>query len=181
MSDALREARDLHCTRASCTDQRRSIRTVLDRSADLGELRPVRGSQGPKLVHDFVHGTHRNGLRRDGEDPGRLHSAGLPAKRAHQRPHKTAETDVVWFITQRQLATACSTEILPTQTRYSRPHCAGDGGRGMARVRSGQAPAWPLSSGRSVRRDSRVKRDFACTGHQEPLHLCSLLCGHGHA
>jgi hypothetical protein len=43
--------------------------------------------------------------------------------------------------------------------------------QGMARVRSGQAPAWPLSSGRSVRRDlplgSSVKRDFACTftGH----------------
>jgi hypothetical protein len=35
--------------------------------------------------------------------------------------------------------------------------------QGMARVRSGQAPAWPLSSGRSVRSGSRVKRDFACT------------------
>ena len=33
----------------------------------------------------------------------------------------------------------------------------------MARVRSGQAPAWPLSSDRNVRRGSRVKRDFACT------------------
>ncbi len=33
----------------------------------------------------------------------------------------------------------------------------------MARVRSGQAPAWPLSSDRSVRRGSGVKRDFACT------------------
>ena len=35
--------------------------------------------------------------------------------------------------------------------------------QGMARVRSGQAPAWPLFSDRSVRRGSRVKRDFACT------------------
>ena len=35
--------------------------------------------------------------------------------------------------------------------------------KGMARVWSGQAPAWPLSSDRSVRRGSRVKRDFACT------------------
>ena len=35
--------------------------------------------------------------------------------------------------------------------------------QGMARVRSGQAPAWPLISDRSVRRGSRVKRDFACT------------------
>ncbi len=35
--------------------------------------------------------------------------------------------------------------------------------QGMARVRSGQAPAWPLSSGRSVRRGSGVKRDVACT------------------
>ena len=33
----------------------------------------------------------------------------------------------------------------------------------MARARSGQAPAWPLSSDRSVRRGSRGKRDFACT------------------
>ena len=35
--------------------------------------------------------------------------------------------------------------------------------QGMARVRSGQAPAWPLVSGRSVRSGSRVKRDFPCT------------------
>ena len=35
--------------------------------------------------------------------------------------------------------------------------------QGMVRVRSGQAPAWPLSSDRSVRRGSGVKRDFACT------------------
>jgi hypothetical protein len=34
--------------------------------------------------------------------------------------------------------------------------------QGMARARSGQAAAWPLSSGRSVRRGSGVKRDFAC-------------------
>jgi hypothetical protein len=33
--------------------------------------------------------------------------------------------------------------------------------QGMARVRSGQAPAWPLVSDRSVRRGSRVKHDFA--------------------
>ena len=35
--------------------------------------------------------------------------------------------------------------------------------QGMARVPSGQAPAWPLSSDRSVRRGSGIKRDFACT------------------
>jgi hypothetical protein len=35
--------------------------------------------------------------------------------------------------------------------------------QGMARVRSGQAPAWPLVSDRSVRSGSRVKREFACT------------------
>ena len=35
--------------------------------------------------------------------------------------------------------------------------------QGMARVRSGQAPAWPLSSDRSVRRGYGIKRDFACT------------------
>jgi len=35
--------------------------------------------------------------------------------------------------------------------------------QGMACVRSGQAAAWPLVSGRSVRSGSGVKRDFACT------------------
>ena len=35
--------------------------------------------------------------------------------------------------------------------------------QGMARVRLGQALAWPLSADRSVRRGSRVRRDFACT------------------
>ena len=35
--------------------------------------------------------------------------------------------------------------------------------QGMARARSGQAPAWPLVSDRSARRGSRVKHDFACT------------------
>jgi hypothetical protein len=35
--------------------------------------------------------------------------------------------------------------------------------QGMARVRPGQAPAWPLASDRSVRSGSRVKRDFTCT------------------
>ena len=43
--------------------------------------------------------------------------------------------------------------------------------QGMARARSGQAPAWPLVSARSVRRGSRVKRDFACpfTWHHSPV------------
>ena len=49
--------------------------------------------------------------------------------------------------------------------------------QGMARVRSRQAPAWPLSSDRSVRRGSRIKCDFAWTFIQ-PLYLCSLSCGH---
>ncbi len=35
--------------------------------------------------------------------------------------------------------------------------------QGMARVRSGQAPAWSLVSDRSARRGSRVKHDLACT------------------
>jgi hypothetical protein len=51
---------------------------------------------------------------------------------------------------------------------------------GMARVRSGQAAAWPLVSDRSVRRDSEVKRDFACTFTRH-FHLCSLSGGHSHA
>jgi hypothetical protein len=47
--------------------------------------------------------------------------------------------------------------------------------QGMARVRSGQAPAWPLSSDRSVRRGSRVKRDFACAFTRHfPLVLVAL-------
>jgi hypothetical protein len=52
--------------------------------------------------------------------------------------------------------------------------------QGMARVQSGQARAWPLVSDRSVRRGSRVKRDFACafTSHFYP---CSLSGGHSHA
>jgi hypothetical protein len=43
--------------------------------------------------------------------------------------------------------------------------------QGIARVRSGQAPAWPLVSDRSVRRGSGVKRDFACalTRHFSPV------------
>ena len=47
--------------------------------------------------------------------------------------------------------------------------------QGMARVRSGQAPAWPLVSGRSVRSGSGVKREFACplTGAL-PLELVAL-------
>jgi hypothetical protein len=46
--------------------------------------------------------------------------------------------------------------------------------QGMARVRSGQAPAWPLVSDRSVRRGSGVKRDFACTStsHFSPCACC---------
>ena len=36
--------------------------------------------------------------------------------------------------------------------------------QGMARVRSGQAPAWPSASDRSVRRDSSVKRGVAAVG-----------------
>jgi hypothetical protein len=52
--------------------------------------------------------------------------------------------------------------------------------QGMARVRSGQASAWPLSSDRSVRRGSRVKHDFACTLTGN-FRLCSLPCGHSHA
>ena len=34
--------------------------------------------------------------------------------------------------------------------------------QGMACARSGQAPAWPLVSDRSVRSGSGVKRDFVC-------------------
>jgi hypothetical protein len=52
--------------------------------------------------------------------------------------------------------------------------------QGMARVRSGQAPAWPLVSDRSVRSGSRVKRDFACT-LTGAFRLCCSSCGHSHA
>jgi hypothetical protein len=49
-----------------------------------------------------------------------------------------------------------------------RLYLAGDGPRP---VRAGSA--WPLSSGRSVRRGSEVKRDFACTftGHLLPVRV----------
>ena len=45
--------------------------------------------------------------------------------------------------------------------------------QGMARVRSGQACPCPVVSGRSVRRGSGVKRDFACTftRHYSPVHV----------
>jgi hypothetical protein len=52
--------------------------------------------------------------------------------------------------------------------------------QGMARVWSGQAPAWLLVSDRSVRRGSGVQRDFACTFPRH-LDLCALPCGHSHA
>ena len=52
--------------------------------------------------------------------------------------------------------------------------------QGMARARSGHAPAWPLSSDRSVRRSpaSSVTSRVHALG---TLHLCSSPCGHGHA
>ena len=52
--------------------------------------------------------------------------------------------------------------------------------QGMARVRPGRLLPDPYLLVRSVRRGSRVKRDFACTFTQL-FHLCSLSCGHGHA
>ncbi len=44
----------------------------------------------------------------------------------------------------------------------------------MACVRSGQAAAWPLCSGRCVRRDS-VKRHFACTSTRHLLPVLVVL------
>jgi len=46
--------------------------------------------------------------------------------------------------------------------------------QGMAPRPVRQAPAWPLSSDRSVRRDSRTKRDVACifTRHFPPVLAC---------
>ena len=53
--------------------------------------------------------------------------------------------------------------------------------QGMARVGSGQAPAWPLSSDRSVRRGSSTKRsDFACA-FTRSFRPCPLRCCHSHA
>jgi hypothetical protein len=42
----------------------------------------------------------------------------------------------------------------------------------MARVRAGQAPAWPLSSHRSVRRGSRVKRGNEALYRRYTAFLC---------
>jgi hypothetical protein len=66
------------------------------------------------------------------------------------------------------VAGACRWSLLllsPLLSTRRRPSCSKPTRtlQGMARVRSGQAPAWPLVSVRSVRRGSRVKRDFACT------------------
>jgi hypothetical protein len=64
----------------------------------------------------------------------------------------------------------------PPQCRCMQlPHLAGDGPRP---VRAGSA--WPLSPGRSVRRGSKIKRDFACT-FASTFYLCVLSCGHSHA
>ena len=56
--------------------------------------------------------------------------------------------------------------------------------QGMARVRSGQALAWPLVSDRSVRRGSSVQHDFACrgTGPSKVVPLrsrCRIFCMYG--
>ena len=66
------------------------------------------------------------------------------------------------------VAGACCWSLLllsPLLSTRRRPSCSKPTRtlQGMARVWSGQAPAWPLVSVRSVRRGSRVKRDFACT------------------
>ena len=52
--------------------------------------------------------------------------------------------------------------------------------QGMARVRSGQAPAWPWFLTGVPAVVSGVKRDLACTFARH-FPLCSLPCGHGHA
>jgi hypothetical protein len=70
------------------------------------------------------------------------------------------------------LSTAASDGLYPFVRGLARRLCPAAPGicpvtartvQGMARVRSGQAPAWPLVSDWSARRGSRVKRDFACT------------------
>jgi hypothetical protein len=53
---------------------------------------------------------------------------------------------------------AATSHLVPCVLPGDCPYCVGDGPRPV-----GQAMAWPLVSGRSVRRGSRVKRDFACT------------------
>jgi hypothetical protein len=97
----------------------------------------------------------------------RISAFGSPPNGFQERP---------WFITCHGCYLPCWHLGLARQARSSRvypapgqvmPPARLDGTartlQGMARVRSGQAPAWPLSSGRSVRRGSRVQRDFACT------------------
>ena len=53
--------------------------------------------------------------------------------------------------------------------------------QGMARVRSGQAPAWPLVSDRSARRDTPVSSVTSGVRSPGAFHLCSLPGGHSHA
>ena len=75
-----------------------------------------------------------------------------------------------WPVTSVQLARARARNVPLVMRRwpvFDWPGCAfvlpRSASRGMAHVRPGQAAAWPLVSARSVRRRSRVKRDFACT------------------
>ena len=85
--------------------------------------------------------------------------------------------------TFRSRATAWTCRVSPRTTAVcSRWRLPGDGlngaGDGPRLVRAGCA--CPVVSGRSVRRGSGVKRDFACTFTRH-FHLCSLPGGHGHA
>jgi hypothetical protein len=60
------------------------------------------------------------------------------------------------------LVVAVAVTVAVSRVPGNGPHLAGDGPLPV-RAGSGQAPAWPLVSDRSVRRGSGVKRAFACT------------------
>ena len=97
--------------------------------------------------------------------PPRWLPAWLPRMRVHAsgggRPHlSNLCTLLAWT---RSLVSPVA-EIIPCIFRIMNTSAAtARTVQGMARVRSGQAPAWPLSTDWSVRRGSGVKRDFACT------------------
>jgi hypothetical protein len=102
----------------------------------------------------------------------------LPAQPASRMPALVRRPDrrrslwpESWLVSGRKHIPFIGRELpwSPIPSRTCRAH--GSGSRpmaartvqGMARVRSGQAPAWPLVPDRRGCRDSGVKRDFACT------------------
>ncbi len=90
--------------------------------------------------------------------------SGTQRARSRLRRRQTTSFEFVHLLAWTRSLVSPVAEIIPCIFRIMNTSAAtARTVQGMARVRSGQAPAWPLVSDRSVRRGSRVKRDFACT------------------